>query len=154
MVFRRCPTLRQCTTALSVAVALALAFWPTFSTAADGKYERAVSGNWKLTAALDGAHITSLDENEALQLVGRVFTIRKESVKFGSRVCGPSDFEAERVEPKIYLPEQFHARAEKLGLPSPVTAVDLSCTTVFIKSPNRLVIFWEGWFFDAVRVKR
>lgn len=154
MVFRRCPILRHSATAFPVAVALALTSWPTSSTAAADKYERAVSGNWKFTAALDGAHITSLDENEAQHLVGRVFTIRKEAVKFGSRVCGPSDFEAERVEPKRYLPEQFHASSGKLGLPNPVTAVDLSCTTVFIKSPNRLVIFWGGWFFDAVRVKR
>jgi hypothetical protein len=118
------------------------------------RYERLLTGQWKLTAALDGARITSLDENEAARLVGSVFTIRKESVKFGKRTCGASDFEAERVEPKLYLPEQFHASPEKLGLPSPVTAVDLSCTTVFIKSSNRLVIFWDGWFFDAVKVKR
>jgi hypothetical protein len=145
--------MRRRATALSVAGALALSAWPAASYATD-PYERVLTGQWKLTSALDGAEITSLDENEAAHLVGRVFTISRKSVKFGKRRCGPSDFEAERVAPKLYLPEQFHASAEKLGLPSPVTAVDLSCTTVFIKNPNRLVIFWDGWFFDAVKVKR
>jgi len=28
------------------------------------------------------------------------------------------------------------------------------CTSVFVKKPDRLVIFWQGWFFDAVRIKR
>lgn len=40
-----------------------------------------------------------------------------------------------------------------MALPNPVTVVDLSCTTVFIKKPNRLVIACDGWFFEAVRIK-
>lgn len=121
---------------------------------ADDVIERSVSGKWQLTAALDGADITSLDEHEAKRLVGRVFLISKKKVRFGHRDCGTSDFEAEKVEPDLYLREQFHASAKKLGLPNPVTVVDLSCTSVFIKSPGRLVIAWQGWFFDAVRLKR
>lgn len=152
MAFLGRPTLRQHASAFSVMSALALASWPAASHATD--YERLLTGRWQLTAALDGAQITSLDETEAARLVGRVVTIRRESVKFGDRKCGPSAFEAERVEPRLYLPKQFHASAEKLGLPSPVTAIDLSCTTVFIKNANRLVIFWDGWFFDAVKLKR
>lgn len=152
MAYLRRPTMRQRATTLSVIAALAFATWPAMCQAAD--YERLLTGQWRLTAALDGAQITSLDEKEAAGLVGRIFTIRKESVKFGDRKCGPSEFKAERVEPKLYLPKEFHASAEKLGLPSPVTAVDLSCTTVFIKNTNHLVIFWDGWFFDAVKLKR
>jgi hypothetical protein len=146
-------TLRQRAFTLPVIAALAIGAWPTLSSAAD-KHEHAVTGQWKLTAALDGAEITSLDEHEAQRLIGRVFTIRKDKVQFGSRVCGPSEFEAARVEPGLFLREQFHASAEKLGLPNPVTVVDLSCTTVFIKNPNRLVIAWDGWFFDAIRARK
>ena len=54
-----------------------------------------------------------------------------------------------------FSPFQFPlARPAKLGLPNPVTVIDLSCTSVFIKGANRLVIAWKGWFFDAVRVRR
>lgn len=153
MAFLRCSTLRQRVTALPVIAALTLASLPAWG-ASSNHYERAVVGQWRFTAALDGADVTSLDEKEAQQLVGRVFTISKQSVKFGDRTCGPSDFAAESVEPRLFLREQFHADADKLRLPSPVTVVDLSCTSVFIKNANRLVIAWKGWFFDAVRVKR
>jgi hypothetical protein len=152
MPFLRSLKPRQLACTLPVVAAIAMAALPTQTTAAD-KYEHVVTGKWKLTAALDGAEITSLDENEARQLIGRVFTIKKNQVQFGTRLCGPSDFEAERVEPRLFLREQFHASAEKLALPNPVTVVDLSCTSVFIKSRNRLVIAWDGWFFDAVRTK-
>ena len=153
MVFLRCSTLRQRVMALPVIAALTLASLPAWGASAN-HYQRAVVGQWRFTAALDGADVTSLDEKEAQQLVGRVFTISKQSVKFGDRTCGPSDFAAESVEPRLFMREQFHADADKLRLPSPVTVVDLSCTSVFIKNANRLVIAWKGWFFDAVRVKR
>jgi hypothetical protein len=145
--------LRQRATMLSLIAALILTGLPASATPTD-HYSRAVIGQWRLTAALDGADITSLDEKEARQLVGRVFSISKQSVKFGDRTCGPSEFEAESVEPRLFLREQFHADAAALHLPSPVTVVDLSCTSVFIKSTDRLVIAWKGWFFDAVRVRR
>ena len=138
---------------LPMLTALALATLPAHA-ASPQNYEQAVSGQWRLTAALDGADVTSLDEKEARRLVGSVLTIRKESVKFGDRTCGPSGFDAESVEPRMFVREQCHAETRKLGLPNPVTVVDLSCTSVFIKSANRLVIAWKGWFFDAVRVKR
>lgn len=137
---------------LLAVAAIVLAFGPALAT--DDRYERAVTGKWRLTAALDGAEITALDEREAQQLVGRVFVIDKSKVQFGAHDCGPTEFEATRVEPRLFLRVNFRASSQRLGLPNPVTAVDLSCTTVFIKSPTRLVIAWDGWFFDAVRVKR
>jgi hypothetical protein len=151
MALLHCPSLRR-SVAVPVIAALALAALPAWSATAD-HYEQAVVGKWRLTAALDGADVTSLDEKEAQRLVGRVFTIRKDAVTFGDRKCGPSEFEAESVEPRMFVREQFHADAEKLHLPSPVMVIDLSCTSVFIKNATTLVIAWKGWFFDAVRIK-
>lgn len=116
--------------------------------------ERRVSGEWRFAAALDGADIVSLDEHEAQKLLGQVFTIRKDKVKFGRMDCGETEFEAQKVEPRLHLREAFHANSTELRLPNPVTVVDLSCTSVFITKPDHLVIFWQGWFFDAVRVKK
>lgn len=110
-----------------------------------------VVGRWKLTAALDASEITSIDEKEAAQLVGKIFTISKDKVQFGTRVCPPPDLTATWVEPNLYLREDAHASAKNLGLPNPVTAVELGCTVAFIKGKNRLVIHWDGWFFDARR---
>lgn len=152
MSFLRCPTLRQPACLLPFIAAVCMAA-PSLGSAADS-IEPAVTGKWRFTAALDAADITSLDEREAQQLVGHVFLISKGKVKFDQRDCGPTDFEVEKVEPNLHLRREFHASAEKLGLPNPVTIVDLNCTSVFIKNSDRLVIAWKGWFFDAVRVKR
>lgn len=153
MTILRCPTFPSPMITLPLVAALALAALPA-QAASTKRYEQAVSGQWRLTAALDGADVASLDEKEAHRLVGRVVSIRRASLKFGDRTCGPSGFEAESVEPRIFVREQFHADPAKLGLPNPVTVVDLSCTSVFIKGANRLVIAWKGWFFEAIRVKR
>lgn len=150
MSFLHCPTLCQRSRALAVITALAFAGMSTVVSAADD-HDLSVIGKWKLTAALDGAEITSLDEKEAQQLVGRVMTISPDRVQFGERKCLPPELDAERVEPRLYLRQQAHASASKLGLPTPVTVVNLGCTVAFIKAKDRLVIHWDGWFFDARR---
>lgn len=115
--------------------------------------ERLVTGKWRIIAALDGANIASLDEREARHIVRQVMTIGRNDVRIGARRCGPSTFEAQSVEPRLFLRQQFHASPENLDLPNPVTVVQLNCTTVFIKNPDKLLVFWKGWFFDAVRMK-
>ena len=152
MSFLRSLALIQRDKALSFIAAVMIAISP--SAYASDLIERRVTGEWKFTAALDGAQIVSLDEREAQQLLGQVFAIRKDKVKFGKMDCGETKFEGQKVEPRLHLREAFHASSKELGLPNPVTVVDLSCTSVFITKPNHLVIFWQGWFFDAVRVKK
>lgn len=133
---------------------LALALITPLSVEASDPIERIVTGQWRFTKPIDSADIASLDEREAAQLVGHIFTIRKDKVAFGDRDCGDTEFEAKKVEPTLYLRRQFNSNVEGLKLPNPVTVVEISCTAVFIRNPNRLVIFWKGWFFDAVRVKK
>jgi len=113
-----------------------------------------VLGRWRFTIPSDSAEITALDDREAAALVGRIFTINKTRVAFGSRDCGAPPLDVELVEPTLYLREQAHASAENLRLPNPVAVVDLGCTIAFVKNRNKLTIFWKGWFFDAVRVRR
>lgn len=153
MSFSRSPALRQRIHALPILVALALAALTTSSAYGADNQDRRVIGNWRLTAALDNSAITALDEREAEQLIGKVMMISDDSVRFGTRKCLPPDLDAERVEPRLYLREQAHASASKLGLPNPVTVVNLGCTIAFVKNKNHLVIHWDGWFFDAARTK-
>jgi len=133
---------------------LAIILVMPISVQAEDSAERMVTGQWRFTAALDAADVASLDEREAAQLIGRVFTISKEQVKFGDRDCGSTNFEMLKVEPTLHLRQEFHADAHGLRLPNPVTVVHLDCTSVFIRNPNKVVIFWQGWFFDAVRVRK
>lgn len=150
MPFLHCSTMRQRARFFPVVAALALASL-TASVSATDNQDRSVIGKWKFTAALDGSEITSLDEKEAQHLVGKVMIISADRVQFGTRKCLPPDLDAERVEPRLYLREQAHASAAKLGLPNPVTVVNLGCTVAFVKAKDRLVIHWDGWFFDARR---
>lgn len=136
---------------VSSAIALAV-LSPTTIHAAEPGQE--VIGRWKLTSVLDGTHIASMDEKQARGLLGHVFTIRKEGAKIEKHICGRPDFETVRVEPNLYLEKNDpYVTAKSLALPNPVTVVDISCTSVFVKNKNRIAIFWNGFYFDAVRQK-
>ncbi|WP_332876820.1 hypothetical protein [Massilia sp. S19_KUP03_FR1] len=138
--------------AITIFSLLACTTWPCSSAQSAEAKESDVFGHWRFAAVLDSSDISSLDDREAQQLVGRIFTVNKDHVKFGKRDCGPPELEAELVEPAWYLREKAHASSELLRLPSPVTVVKLGCTIAFIKNPQNIVVHWKGWFFDAKRV--
>lgn len=149
-VMRTFSTLRQIIIWTGIVM---LAIWPAEKLHAAKEYrDRSVIGQWKLIAVLDFAEVSALDDKEAKQLLGKVLVIRRDRVKLGSRVCSSPDFRAERVEPKFDLQVNAHASAAKLHLPSPVTVVELSCAYVYIKSHHRIVLAWDGAFFEAVRI--
>ena len=143
-------TTHRAITIISLLACIALPCCP--AQAAEAK-DTDVFGRWRFAAVLDSAEISSLDNREAQQLVGRIFTVNKDHIKFGKRDCGPPELEAELVEPTWYLREKAHASSELLRLPSPVTVVKLGCTIAFIKNPQNIVVHWKGWFFDATRVR-
>lgn len=87
------------------------------------------------------------------KLVGQVFIIQADKVQLGKRVCDSPDFDVTVAETNAFFARYAHASAEHLGLPNPVTVVDVDCTSVYKKSPDKLVVHWQGFFFDAVRQK-
>ena len=115
--------------------------------------EVAALGRWKLTKAIDSADITSLDDREARQLIGRVFTISEEHVRFGKRDCGAPELTAESVEPSWFMREYVRASSAELHLSNPVTVVHLACTFAFVKDSEHLIMHWKGWFFNAKRMR-
>jgi hypothetical protein len=145
--------LRQACPAMAIVAVLTFASLQSSTVQADEARGTEILGRWRLTAALDSSDISSLDDREARQMIGRVLTITKDHVKFGKRDCGPPELETQIVEPSWYLREKAHASAELLRLPNPVTVIDLGCTTAFIKSPQTIVVHWKGWFFNAKRVR-
>jgi hypothetical protein len=81
--------------------------------------EHIVTGQWRFTKPIDSANITSLDESEAAQLVGHIFTIRKDKVSFDDRDCGETEFEAKKVDrPHICL-KNLIQRSKGLNSPIP-----------------------------------
>lgn len=130
-------------------LAVALATVQTAPANAEGR-DKSVIGKWKLTAVLDSSEISALDDAQAQKLVGQVLSIGADRVKLGKDVCDAPPFEATRAETDQYLYRHARATADNLGLPNPVTVVSLGCMDVYQKPP-KLVVHWQGVFFEAVR---
>lgn len=112
--------------------------------------DTSVVGNWKIKSVLDYAAI-SIGADQAKPLIGQDLIISEEEIRFGDQVCSQSNFLAERVETNIELRENARVSNDLLRLPNPVTVVELSCAYAYIKDRNRIVLAWNGIFFDAVR---
>lgn len=136
---------------VAAVMAIALAMWPAASANAEGR-DKSVIGRWQLTAVLDSSEISALDDAQAQKLVGQVLSIGSERVQLGKRGCDAPSFEVTRAETDEYLFRHARATADNLGLPNPVSVVNLGCMDVYHKPP-KLVVHWQGVFFEAVRLK-
>ncbi|MGF6181035.1 hypothetical protein ABIB42_002047 [Massilia sp. UYP32] len=134
---------------IAVAV-VALAMWASTPANAQSQ-DKSVIGQWRLTAVLDSSQISALDDAQANGMIGQVLSIGANRVRLGKRICDAPTFEATRAETEEYLYRHANASAENLGLPNPVTVVNLDCMDVYQKPPDKLVVHWQGVFFDAVR---
>lgn len=142
----------QCLAGLALAVAIVSAA-PARVLAQAVDRSSPVIGNWRLTAVLDSVDITSMDDKGAQRLVGKVMVIRKDGARFNNYKCHASDFETTRVVSDLYLQKEDGIDNSKLRLPRTVTVVDISCSTIFVKNRNHAVITWDGWFYEAIRVR-
>jgi hypothetical protein len=131
----------------TVAFLTAGAFLPAHAQQQNGD----VLGRWRLTKVLDSSDIAALTDNQAARLVGEIFTVENSQVSLAGQVCKQPDFNRHYEDTVRYLREEAHASSWKLGLPEVVTVVDLSCTEVLFKGTNKAVLYWKGFFFDAVK---
>lgn len=131
---------------------VALAMVQTAPANAEGR-DKSVIGKWRLTAVLDSSEISALDDAQAQKRVGQVLSIGADRVQLGKDFCEAPSFEATRAETDEYLYRHARATGDNLGLPNPVTVVNLGCMDVYQKPP-KLVVHWQGVFFEAVRLKR
>lgn len=133
-------------------VAIGLTLWPAGPGNAQTQ-DKSVIGRWQLTAVLDSSEISALDDAEAEQLIGKVLDIRADRVTLGKRSCDAPSFEVTQAETDEYLHRHARAYSDDLGLPNPVTVVNIGCMDVYLKPP-KLVVHWQGVFFEARRLGR
>lgn len=145
--FRTQHHLRGVLFALSVLLIIVPVFATDLPTA--GR-DTSLTGEWKIRSVLDYATI-SIGADQATPLIGSDLIIGREAVRFGDQVCPAPSFQAESVETNIELRENARASNDRLRLPNPVTMVELSCAYAYIKNRNRIVLAWNGIFFEAVR---
>lgn len=110
-----------------------------------------ILGRWRITKVLDSSDIAALDGKEAAALVGKIFIVDPDKVSLAGEVCKEPDFNRHYEDTVRYLREEAHASSWKLGLPEVVPIVDLSCAEALTKGYNKIVVYWKGFFFDAVR---
>lgn len=109
-----------------------------------------ILGTWTLIKVLDSADIASLTDQQAAALVGKVMVVRRDSVMFDGQPWRAPELTRRRHDAAKYVREGHHARVGGLGLPDIVTVVDLDCTEAFLKEGEKIVVFWQGYFYDAV----
>jgi hypothetical protein len=110
-----------------------------------------ILGAWTLTKVLDSAEIASLTDQQAAALVGKVMLVRRDSVMFNGEPCRAPELTRHREDTAKYMREGYHARVGYLGLPDKITVIDLDCTEAFIKGKEKIVVFWQGYFYDAIK---
>lgn len=110
-----------------------------------------ILGTWTLTKVLDSADIASLTDQQAAALVGKVMVVRRESVMFNGEPCRAPELTRHREDAAKYMREGYHARVGYLGLPDMITVIDLDCTEAFAKGKGKIVVFWKGYFYDAIK---
>jgi len=110
-----------------------------------------ILGTWTLAKVLDSADVASLTDKQAAALVGKTMVVRRDSVMFNGEPCRAPELTRHREETARYMREGYHARVGYLGLPYTITVIDLDCTEAFLKNKGKIVVFWEGYFFDAIK---
>lgn len=96
MTFLRCPAILQCLRTLPALALVILVSWSVLPAHAAALQNTSVIGKWNLTAVLESSEITSIDDAEAQQFVGKVLTISKDKVQLGTRVCKAPEFDVTR----------------------------------------------------------
>ncbi|USX15771.1 hypothetical protein NHH88_08330 [Oxalobacteraceae bacterium OTU3CAMAD1] len=134
---------------------LFLSSMPAWADSAPGKNVNAdIYGRWKITKILDSAHITALSDLEAKKLIGKTIIVAKDKLVFNDQQCDAPSYERTVEDTARSMREQGHVSSVNMGLPEQMTAIDAGCTYIFLKSKDRIVIHWDGFYFDAVRRKR
>jgi hypothetical protein len=143
------PALRIVTHLLTVTTVLALGALAAQATPS-GK-DADILGTWTLTKVLDSADIASLTDEQAAALVGKTMVVRRDGVMVDGEPCREPELTRHREDAAKYMREGYHARVGYLGLPDTITVIDLDCTEAFLKSRGKIVVFWQGYFFDAMK---
>lgn len=112
-----------------------------------------IFGRWRLIKVLDSADIAAISDRQARAMVGKQVLITKDRFVIGGRSCRRPTYERSVDDLAKSFREEGHVSSVNMGLPDPVTAIDARCTHIYLKAPERIVIHWDGFYFDAVRLR-
>jgi hypothetical protein len=110
-----------------------------------------IYGTWRLAKVLGSADISAMSDRQAASMVGKVVLIAKDRFEIGSRICWQPTYERSAEDLVKSFREHGHVSSANMGLPDPVTAIDARCTHLYLKAPGRIVVQWDGFYFEAVK---
>ena len=116
-------------------------------------------GNWRVKSILDSAPITAINDVQANALIGRSLIFGVASVRLGQDVCLEPEFSESKEDTFDAFYNGYRTDPVNLHLPENVVAVRVECknkseiSIFYIANKNRIVFYWLGFFFEAVRVK-
>jgi len=113
-----------------------------------------IYGKWRLAKVLDSADIAAMSDRQAKAMLGEEVLIAKNRFKIGKRTCEGPSYERSVDDLAKSFREEGHVSSVNMGLPDPVTSIDAGCTHIYLKAPGRIVVHWDGFYFDAVRKAR
>jgi hypothetical protein len=143
------PVLRTSRYLLAAAAMFVLVAYP--AQAKQPEKDTDILGTWMLTKVRDSADVASLTDEQAAALVGKTMIVRRDGVVVDGEPCREPELTRHREDAAKYMREGYHARVGYLGLPDTITVIDLDCTEAFLKSKGKIVVFWQGYFFDAMK---
>lgn len=121
--------------------------WPAEQTGPNAD----IYGTWRLSKVLDSADISAMSDRQAQAMIGTEVVIAKDKFKIGNRTCRQPTYKRGVEDLVKSFREQGHVSSANMGLPDPVTAIDARCTHFYLKPPGRIVVHWDGFYFDAVK---
>lgn len=143
------PFPRKCKRILIAGITLAF-----LCRSADAKHpekDADILGTWTISKVLDAADVASLTDRQAAALIGKQIVVRRDGVMFNGEPYRAPDLTRHREPAAKFVREGYHARVGYLGLPNTITVIDLDCTEAFLKAKGKIVVFWQGYFFDAIK---
>lgn len=110
-----------------------------------------IYGTWRLAKVLDSAGIAAMSDRQANAMLGQEVLIAKDRFKIGGQTCKAPSYERSVDDLAKSFREEGHVSSVNMGLPDPVTSIDAGCTHIYLKASGRIVVHWDGFYFDAVR---
>lgn len=117
----------------------------------DGNENTDIFGVWRIVAVLDSADLSGMSDRKARSMVGKPVRIESDRFQFNGTTCKSPTYKRTVEQTAKHLREKGHVSSVNLHLPNPVTVVDAKCTFIYLQREGRIVVQWDGVYFDAVK---
>ncbi|MFC5472461.1 hypothetical protein [Paraherbaspirillum soli] len=117
-----------------------------------------IFGYWKVIALMDATPTTSLSFVQAKQMVGSYLIITPDSVDFNGETCLKPKFEENIEDARKYFDYSYRMNPRNLHLPKQIATIKMKCSNItnmndiYIKGKDKIIFFFNDFFFSAIRV--